>query len=171
MGLIASIYGGIFALIIGTAILTGHQDLFFIEYDNSSATAVAILLFLTVAISIVGAGLIRAKRIVGGIIIIGASVPLFVISVIDPAAFSIFGLTSVVCIAAGILAFIPLSDSHLQKLLIKQQYHQHMAAFVAQHRAEQEGGAVSVTPFDSSAQTPQSDYPGSAEKQDDDIQW
>jgi hypothetical protein len=173
MGLIASIYGGLFALIIGTSILAGHQDIFFLQYDSSVATAVAILLFLTVAASIVGAGLIRAKRIVGGLIIIGASIPLFVIAVIDSAAFSILAFTSLVCIAAGILAFIPLPDSYFQKLVFRQQYHRHMEAFITQQQqiAQQEDTAISVAPIDSSAQFPEPNYPVNTEKQEDKTQW
>lgn len=171
MGLIASIYGGLFAFIIGTAILAGHQDLFFIEYDNSSATTVAILLFLTAAITIVGASLIRGKRIIGGILIIGASAPLFVVSIVDPAAFSIFGFTSIVCIAAGIIALIPLSDSFLQKLAIKQQYESHMAAFIEHQQSQQGNDAISVTPISNTPDTQPPDYPDTTAKKDDGTRW
>ena len=167
MGLIASIYGGLFAFIIGTSILTGHQTLFFLDYNGETATTVAILLFLTAAITIVGASLIRGKRIIGGILIIGASAPLFVISIVDSSAFSIFGFTSIICIAAGILALIPLSDSFLQKLAIKQQYHQHMAAFIEQ----QQNDAVSVTPVSNTPESQTQDNPGIPAKSDDDMQW
>lgn len=170
MGLIASMFGALFALIIGTSLIFGNQILFNSVYNNGVAVVVALLLFVTVAISIVGASLIRSKRIVGGLIIIGTNIPLFAISVIDPAAFSTLSVTSLVCIASGIIALIPLPSAYFEKLAARQHSSSQIEPY-SSHHLQQENDAVSVSPIGRAADVHPPSSPSAIESQDDDTQW
>ena len=171
MGLIASIIGVLFALTTGLDVWVGNQYSQLSNYRDDTSTLIIILLIIISAISIVGASLVRGKRIVGGVILILTGIPLFVISVINTTAFIVFSVTGLACIASGILALIPLSDSYFQKLLIRQQYHGHMEAHIAQRQAEQDNDAISITPIGRSADVQTPSFPSEIEKQDDDTQW
>ena len=171
MGLIASIIGVLFALTTGLDVWVGNQYSQLSNYRDDTSTLIIILLIIISAISIVGASLVRGKRIVGGVILILTGIPLFVISVIDTTAFAPFLLTGPACIAAGILAFIPLPDTYFEKLAARQQHHSQMDTHAAHHPEQQDNDAISITPIERSADVQTPSFPGKIEKQDDDTQW
>lgn len=143
MGLICSTIGLHFAIFIGLFNIIDHNTFSASGFSQEASVVIAILIVLLSIINVVGASLIRSRRIVGGVLMMAACVPIFSIAVLEPFDYMFFTLTAPVGIASTVLAFIPLSDSYLSKLAQKQQFEEDLREFLEIKKAER-AGAIEI---------------------------
>lgn len=138
MGLISGIYGFIISLFSALALISSNNMYGLQKYTGSLGVTVGVLLILTSAIYIVGASLVLKRRIAAGVIMIVTSVPLLTISIIDTHTFAGLLLIEIVCLAAAIIAFIPLSYRYLKSYIAKKQYQETFNEYVAGQVAKEQ---------------------------------
>lgn len=130
MGLICSTIGLHTAIIFCLPHIIGVRTFSLSGFSQEASVAIGILIVLLSIINVVGAALIRSRRIVGGVLMMAASVPLFSVAVLEPLEYMFFFLTAPVGIASAVLAFIPVSDSYLNKLAQKQQFEEDLREYM-----------------------------------------
>lgn len=136
MGLICSTIGLHTAIIIFLPDIIGLHTFSLPGFSQNASVAIAILILLLSIINVVGAAFIRSRRIVGGVLMMAASATLFSVAVLEPHEYIFFFLTTPVGIASAVVAFIPLSDSFLNKLAQKQQFKEDLHEFLELRKAE-----------------------------------
>ena len=130
MGLISAFLGLHIAIIGALTVFSGSWFFSYTEYGKSTMNIIMALVLILSAVNIAGAFLIRSKRIAGGIMMLSASVPIFAVAVIDPDLMFILGPTSLVGIAAAIIAFIPLSDRVVAEHIERIRFQESMKAYL-----------------------------------------
>lgn len=142
MGLICSTIGLHIAIIFFLTNIIGVRTFSLSGFSQEASVVIAILILLLSIINVVGAAFIRSRRIVGGVLMMAASITLFSVAVLEPFEYMFFFLTAPVGIASAVLAFIPLSDSYINKLAQRQQFKDDLQEFLELKRAERAGTIV-----------------------------
>lgn len=139
MGLICSTIGLHFAIVIALIDLAGNSPFYPSGFSQEATAVISLLIMLLSIINVVGAAMIKSRRIIGGALMMAACVPIFIVAVIEPFEYTFFILTAPVGIASAILAFIPLSDSYINKLVEKEQFKEDLQEFLEIKKAERAG--------------------------------
>ncbi len=142
MGLISAFIGMHIAIIEALTVFSGSWFFSYTDYGKDTINIMMALVLILSAINIVGAFLIRSNRIAGGVVMLSASLPILIVSVIDPDLMFILGPTSFVGIIAAIVAFIPLSDRFVAEYIEKVRFHENMRAYFNSQIPDQQNTAV-----------------------------
>ena len=138
MGLIAAFMGMHIAAIEALTVFSGSWFYSYTDYGENTVIIIMVLVLLLSVVNIIGAFLIRPKRIAGGVIMLSASVPLFAVAVIDQDLLTIIGVTAFVGIAAAIIAFVPLSDKFIAEHIARVRYQESMKAYLSSQPYQQQ---------------------------------
>lgn len=136
MGLICSTIGLHTSIIFFLPDIIGARTFSISGFSQEASVAVGILIVLLSIINVVGAAFIRSRRIVGGVLMMAASITLFSVAVLEPFEYIIFFLTAPVGIASAVVAFIPISDRYLNKLAQRKQFEEDLQEFMELKKAE-----------------------------------
>ena len=158
MGLISAFMGMHIAIIEAITVFSGSWFFSYTNYGKDTINIIMALVLILSVINIIGAFLIRQHRIAGGVVMLSASLPVFIVSVIDPDLMFIFAPTSFVGIIAAIIAFIPLSDRFIAAHIEKVRFHENMNAYFNSQIPYQQTAAVPQQ-----AETPAADQPPHAD--------
>ena len=142
MGLISAFMGMHIAIIEAITVFSGSWFFSYTNYGKDTINIIIALVFILSVINIIGAFLIRQHRIAGGGVTLSASLPIFIVSVIDPDLMFIFGPTSLISIAAAVIAFIPLSDRFVAEYIEKVRFHESMKSYLNSQMPLQQAAAV-----------------------------
>lgn len=142
MGLICSTIGLHFAIFFSLFDLIAPSHFSMSGFSQEASVVIAILILLLSIINVVGAAFIRSRRIMGGVLMMAASITLFSVAVLEPLQYMFFFLTTPVGIASAVVAFIPLSDNYINKLAQRQQFKEDLQEFLELKKAERAGTIV-----------------------------